>query len=202
MIAIERLCRRLDGLPLAIELAAAHAGAVSPEMLVRALEQHNELPGVGVPSAPPRHQTLRSLLDWSYGLLNETEQRVLRQLSLFAGGSTLDAVEALCNGIVDRVAVLPTLLSLVEKSLLVADTRFEDTRYDLLATTRAYVREQLVALGEYARAARAHAEYYCALARAADATYGRPTATPWLASTEPELKKTPRRLAEVGRRPQ
>jgi predicted ATPase/DNA-binding XRE family transcriptional regulator len=187
LITIEKLCRRLDGLPLAIELAAAHAAALSPEMLVRALERHNELPSAGVPSGPRRHQTLRSLLDWSYGLLDETEQRVLRQLAVFASSCTLDAAEALCDGIVERVRVLPTLLSLVEKSLVVADTRLEDARYDLLATTRAYVREQLVAHGEYARAARAHAEYYCAVARDADATYGRSAATPWLASIEPEL---------------
>jgi predicted ATPase/DNA-binding XRE family transcriptional regulator len=186
-ITIERLCRRLDGLPLAIELAAAHAAALSPEMLLRALERHNELPSVGVPSAPRRHQTLRSLLDWSYGLLDQTEQTVLRQLAVFAGSCTLDAAEALCDGVVERVAVLPTLLSLVEKSLIVADTRLEDARYDLLATTRAYVREQLVVRGEYARAARAHAEYYCAVARDAEATYGKFAATPWLASIEPEL---------------
>jgi predicted ATPase/DNA-binding XRE family transcriptional regulator len=187
LITIERLCRRLDGLPLAIELAAAHAAALSPEMLVRALERHNELPSAGAPSAPRRHQTLRSLLDWSYGLLDQTEQRVLRQLAVFAGSCTLDAVEALCDGIVDRVQVLPTLLSLVEKSLIVADTRLEDARYDLLVTTRGYVREQLVEHGEDARAARAHAEYYCALAKDADENYGRSAATPWLASIEPEL---------------
>jgi len=188
MIPIERLCRRLDGLPLAIELAAAHAGAVSPDMLVRALERHNELPSAGGLAAPPRHQTLRSLLDWSYGLLDETERRVLNHLAVFAGGCTLDAAEALCDGIVDQVKILPTLLSLVEKSLVTADTRVEDTRYDLLATTRAYVREQLAAHGEQARAARAHAEYYCALAKTADTAYGRPAATPWLASIEPELE--------------
>jgi len=188
MIAIERLCRRLDGLPLAIELAAAHADAVSPEMLVRALERNNELPSTGASSAPLRHQTLRSLLDWSYGLLDETEQRVLRQFAVFAGGCTLDAAEALCDGTVERAKVLATLLCLVEKSLVIADARVEDTRYDLLGTTRAYVREQLVAHGEHARAARAHAEYYCALAKDADATYGRAAASPWLASIEPELE--------------
>jgi predicted ATPase/DNA-binding XRE family transcriptional regulator len=188
MITIERLCRRLDGLPLAIELAAAHAGAASPEMLMRALDRHNELPSAGGSSAPPRHQTLRSLLDWSYGLLEETEQRVLRQLAVFAGGCTLDAAEALCDGIVERARVLPTLLSLVEKSLVIADTRVEDTRYDLLGTTRAYVREHLVAHGEHARAARAQAEYYCALAKDADETYGRPAASSWLVSIEPELE--------------
>jgi predicted ATPase len=187
LVTIEKLCRRLDGLPLAIELAAAHAAALSPEMLVRALERHNELPSAGVTTAPGRHQTLRSLLDWSYGLLDETEQRLLRQLAVFAGSCTLDAAEALCDGIVDRVRVLPTLLALVEKSLVVADTRPEDARYDLLATTRAYLREQLVVHGEYARAARAHAEYYCALAKNADAAYGKPTEIPWLASIEPEL---------------
>jgi tetratricopeptide (TPR) repeat protein len=188
MITIEKLCRRLDGLPLAIELAAAHADAVSPEMLVRVLERRNELPSAGGSSAPRRHQTLRSLFDWSYGLLDETEQRVLRQLAIFAGGCALDAVEALCDGIVERTQVLPALLSLVEKSLVTADTRLEDTRYDLLGTTLAYVRGQLVAHGEHARVARAHAEYYCALARDADATYGRTAATPWLASIEPELE--------------
>ena len=188
LAAIERLCRRLDGLPLAIELAAAHAGAVSPEMLVRALERHNELPSANIASAPPRHQTLRSLLDWSYGLLDEQEQTVLRQLAVFAGGCTLDAAEALCAGIVDRATVLPTLLALVEKSLVIADTRAQETRYDLLGTTRAYVREQLVARDEHSRAARAHAEFYCTLARDADASYGRPTSTPWLASIEPELE--------------
>jgi predicted ATPase/DNA-binding XRE family transcriptional regulator len=188
LITIERLCRRVDGLPLAIELAAAHADAVSPEGLLRALERHNDLPSAGPSSVPARHQTLHNVLGWSYRLLGETEQRVLRQVAVFAGGCTLDAAEALCDGIIDGDDVLPTLLALVEKSLLVADTRHEETRYDLLATTRAFLGEQLVARGEVNQAAEAHAKYYCALAKNADSTYGKSGTTSWLASVEPELE--------------
>jgi predicted ATPase len=149
---IGELCVRLDDLPLAIELAAARAKALSPRQILERLSQRLDLLEGGR-DADPRQQTLRATIDWSYDLLSEEEQRVLRALSVFAGGCTLDAAEEVCG------AEINTLQSLVEKSLL----RFSAERYWMLETIRDYARERLDEAGETDALARRHADYHLGL---------------------------------------
>jgi predicted ATPase len=149
---IGELCVRLDELPLAVELAAARTKALSPRQILERLSQRLDLLEGGR-DADPRQQTLRATIDWSYELLSEEEQRVLRALSIFAGGSTLEAAEAVCG------ADINTLQSLVEKSLL----RFSNERYWMLETIRDYARGRLDEAGETDALAGRHAEHYLAL---------------------------------------
>ena len=148
---IAELCVRLDQLPLAVELAAARAKALSPRQILERLSQRLDLLEGGR-DADPRQQTLRATIDWSHDLLSEEEQRVLRALSVFAG-CTLDAAEEVCG------AEINTLQSLVEKSLL----RFSAERYWMLETIREYARERLDEAGETDALARRHADYHLAL---------------------------------------
>jgi predicted ATPase len=149
---IAELCVRLDELPLAVELAAARARALSPRQILERLSQRLDLLEGGR-DADPRQQTLRATIDWSYDLLSEEEQRVLRSLWVFAGGCALVAAEEVCG------ADVRTLQSLVEKSLL----RFTNERYWLLETIREYARERLDEAGETDALARRHADYHLAL---------------------------------------
>ena len=148
---IAELCVRLDDLPLAVELAAARAKALSPRQILERLSQRLDLLEGGR-DADPRQQTLRATIDWSYDLLSEEEQRVLRALSAFAG-CTLDAAEEVCGTEID------TLQSLVEKSLLRSDVE----RYWMLETIRDYARERLDEASETDALARRHADYHVAL---------------------------------------
>jgi predicted ATPase/predicted negative regulator of RcsB-dependent stress response len=148
---IAELCVRLDDLPLAVELAAARAKALSPRQILERLSQRLDLLEGGR-DADPRQQTLRATIDWSYDLLSEEEQRVLRALSTFAG-CTLDAAEEVCG------TEINTLQSLVEKSLL----RFSAERYWMLETIRDYARERLDEAGETDALARRHADYHLGL---------------------------------------
>ena len=148
---IAELCVRLDELPLAVELAAARAKALSPRQILERLSQRLDLLEGGR-DADPRQQTLRATIDWSHDLLSEEEQRVFRALSVFAG-CTLDAAEEVCGAEID------TLQSLVEKSLL----RFSAERYWMLETIREYARERLDEAGETDALARRHADYHLAL---------------------------------------
>ena len=148
---IAELCVRLDELPLAVELAAARAKALSPRQILERLSQRLDLLEGGR-DADPRQQTLRATIDWSHDLLSEEEQRVLRALSVFAG-CTLEAAEEICGADID------TLQSLVEKSLL----RFSAERYWMLETIREYARERLDEAGETDALARRHADYHLAL---------------------------------------
>jgi predicted ATPase/predicted negative regulator of RcsB-dependent stress response len=148
---IADLCVRLDELPLAVELAAARAKALSPRQILERLSQRLDLLEGGR-DADPRQQTLRATIDWSYDLLSEEEQRVLRALSVFAG-CTLDAAEEVCG------TEINALQSLVEKSLL----RFSTERYWMLETIREYARERLDEAGETDTLARRHADYHLAL---------------------------------------
>jgi predicted ATPase/DNA-binding winged helix-turn-helix (wHTH) protein len=157
--AVAAICRRLDGIPLAIEFAAARAVMLGPPKIAALLDDRFKFLTQGRRTALPRQQTLRATLDWSYDLLPETEARVLRQLGIFAGDFLLDAVIAVA-GDHTRVDVTDDLANLVAKSLVVADIRGDRPHYRLLDTTRAYALEKLRGSGEYADAARRHAEYY------------------------------------------
>ena len=158
---VAEICRRLDGIPLAIELAAACGGVLGiPEIAARLDDRFRLLTG-GHRTALPRHQTLRATLDWSYELLPEPERVMLRRLAIFTGGFTLTAASAVAAGaefaasdVVDGVA------NLIVKSLVAADVGGAIARYRLLETTRAYALEKLAESGEIERIARRHAECY------------------------------------------
>jgi predicted ATPase/class 3 adenylate cyclase len=142
--AVAQICRRLDGIPLAIELAAARVTTLSAAELAGRLDQRFRVLAGGQRSAVKRHQTLRAAIDWSYEPLSEPERRMLDRLSVFAGGFTLDAAEAVTVGeTVERQDVLDLLGVLVSRSLVEADTRGPETRYRLLETIRDYAQELL-----------------------------------------------------------
>ena len=154
------ICRRLDGLPLAIELAAARINALPLPMLRDRLDRSLPLLTGGPRNAPRRHQTMRDAISWSYSLSNEDEQTVFRRLGVFAGGFTLDAAEAVGGLGTLRMAVLEIVGSLVEQSLLQQEvSRTMEPRFALLETVRAFALEQLEASDELAEARRVHAEW-------------------------------------------
>ena len=166
--AVGVLCRRLDGIPLAIELAAARVRSLSPDDLVSRLDQRFKLLTHGSRAALERHQTLRNTIDWSYDLLTPTERQALQQLSVFAGGCDLAAAEAvLPDDALDATAVVDVLGQLVDKSLVVVDDTDGGVRYRLLETIRQYAQERLDASGDPIALRRRHADHYVALAETA-----------------------------------
>jgi predicted ATPase/DNA-binding SARP family transcriptional activator len=158
--AIE-ICRALDGIPLAIELAAARLRTLTLAQVAERLDDRFRLLTVGSRTALPRHQTLRAVVDWSWDLLDDAEREVLRRLSAFPGGADPEAAECVC-GPIDVVAAL------IDKSLLVAAEHGEQIRYRLLETVRVYAAERLAESGEEAAVRTAHAAYYVDLAERAD----------------------------------
>jgi predicted ATPase/DNA-binding winged helix-turn-helix (wHTH) protein len=157
--AVAAICRRLDGIPLAIEFAAARAVMLGPPKIAALLDDRFKFLTTGRRTALPRQQTLRATLDWSYDLLPDAEARVLRQLGIFAGDFLLDAVVEVA-GDPTAMNVTDHLANLVAKSLVAADIRGDQPHYRLLDTTRAYALEKLHGSGEFTDAARRHAEYY------------------------------------------
>ena len=174
---IATICRRLDGIPLAIEFAAAHATALGPTQVLSHLDSRFELLKGSRRTALPRHQTLRATLDWSYELLSEMESRQLRRLAVFAGGFTLEAVVAVTEAASsDTSTVAQNLVNLVAKSLVALDEFRSVSRWRLLETIRAYALEKLIECGEAQMIAQLHAEYYRDLvAPGASASTLRPT---------------------------
>jgi predicted ATPase len=162
---IAQVCRRLDGIPLAIELAAARVRAMTPAELARDLDHSfNTLAG-GRRGMVARHQTLRAVIDWSYDLLSEHEQRLLARLSVFAGGCSRDSAETVCAGEpIGGSGVFRLLARLVDQSLVVTERDGPDTRYRLLETIREYGEERLGELGEAEAVRHRHADHYAALA--------------------------------------
>ena len=160
--AVVEICSRLDALPLAIELAAARVKLLPPAKLLERLDQALSLLTGGPRDAPERHRTLRAAIDWSFGLLDPGEQELFARLSVFAGGFTLEAAEAVCEASLDGLA------SLVEKSLLIQrEDATGEPRFALLETVREYARGRLDERGETAHTADRHAAYFLALAEAA-----------------------------------
>jgi predicted ATPase/class 3 adenylate cyclase len=159
--AVAAVVRRLDGIALAIELAAARIAAMTPAELARRLERSFAVLGAGRRGTLPHHQTLRATIEWSYQLLAEPEQRLLARLSVFAGGCTMEAVETVCGGDgIDPDAVFELLASLVARSLVVTEEHGPETRYRLLETIRQYGEERLDEAGETERWQARHADYY------------------------------------------
>src|SRR5262249_6292708 len=136
---VAAVCRRLDGVPLALELAAARVTALHPTQIAARLDERFKLLNAGRRRAVERHQTLRATIDWSYGLLTPAERVALNRLAVFAGGCTLDASEAvLADGAIGAVEVVDLLARLVEQSLVLTEDVGSDQRYRLLETIRQY----------------------------------------------------------------
>jgi non-specific serine/threonine protein kinase len=167
--AVVQVCRRLDGMPLAIELAAARTRALSVEQIVARLDDAYRLLTGGSRSALPRQQTLRATMDWSYDLLSAQEQAVFRRLSVFAGSFSLDAAEAVCAGEPgEEYDVLDVLSSLIDKSLVLMEQRSGEARYRLLETIRQYGQDKLQECAEAAQVRRQHRDWYARLAEQAE----------------------------------
>lgn len=153
---VAQVCQRLDGIPLALELAAARAAVFSVEQIAARLDNRFQLLVGGSRTALPRHQTLRALIDWSYDLLSDDEQALIRRLSVFAGGWTLEAAESL----VSSHDVLTLLAQLVNKSLVLFDEEDGKPRYRMLETVRQYARDKLLEMGESEEARSAHLDFF------------------------------------------
>lgn len=161
---VAEICRRLDGMALAIELAAGRVEAYGIQGTSTLLNDRFRLVWRGRRTALPRHRTLSAMLDWSYNLLSEAERLILRRLAIFVGNFSLEAAQAVAAGDdIDEAQFIEVVAGLVAKSLAAADTDAGMTRYRLLDTTRAYVRAKLLDNGELDTIARRHAIYYCDL---------------------------------------
>ncbi len=184
--AIAAICRQLDGIALAIELAAARAAALGVEGVAVHLDDRFHLLTGGRRTALPRHQTLRATLDWSYELLSEAERAVLRRLSIFAGSFTLEAAGAIAaSAELAALDVVNAVANLVTKSLVVANTGDTIARYRLLETTRAYALEKLTQGSELEHIARRHAEYCRDLLERAETDSETRSTGEWLAAYGP-----------------
>jgi predicted ATPase/class 3 adenylate cyclase/DNA-binding CsgD family transcriptional regulator len=188
--AVAEICARLDGLPLAIELAAARSKLLPPEALLARLGQRLQTLTSGARDAPVRQQTLRNAIQWSYDLLDAAEQRLFRRLSVSAGGCTLEAAEAICAAPSDgneASQVLDIVASLIDKSLLQqTGLESEEPRFAMLETIRAYGLEVLAASGEIEVTRQAHAKYYLRLSEEAEPELGGPRQAVWLERLEQE----------------
>jgi predicted ATPase/DNA-binding SARP family transcriptional activator len=181
-----RVCRALDGMPLAIELAAARLRTMSLDQLANRLDDRFRLLTGGSRTALPHHRTLRAVVDWSWELLTGAERMVLRRLAVFSGGASLDAAEQVCVGdAVEQEQVLELLTALTEKSLLLTEG---DTapRYRMLDTIKEYARDRLAETGESDLARHAHLAYFTGLAETADPHLRRAEQLEWLATLEVE----------------
>jgi predicted ATPase/class 3 adenylate cyclase len=171
--AVVEICYRLDGLPLAIELAAARIKLFSPEALLARLEHRLSVLTGGARDLPVRQQTLRDTIAWSYDLLEAQEQKLFRQLSVFAGGFTLEAAEAVCDAeVAQNMDLLAGVASLVDKSLLRRQEEDDgELRFGMLETTREYAEEQLVASAEAEAVRRRYREFFLELAERIEAEF-------------------------------
>jgi predicted ATPase len=168
--AVARICHRLDGLPLALELAAARVDALTPDALADRLDHRFRLLRAGSRTAPTRQQTLEATLDWSHDLLSDEERRLLRRLTIFSGGFPLEAAEEVCAGDGLETAQIALLLAeLIDKSLVAGEDRDGPRRYRLLETIRSYAAGRLDAAGERSALAARHASWLVQLVGGLDA---------------------------------
>ena len=188
--AVAEICRRLDGLPLAIELAAARVRLLPAQALASRLDQRFSLLTGGARDLPERQRTLKNTLDWSFDLLPAGEQALFTRLGVFAGPFSLPAAEAVCAPDEGRASgpgpVMETLGSLVDSSLIRAETRGGEPRFSLLETIRDDARERLAGGGDWVQAHDRHAAYFQALAEPSDADLAGPGQLPWLGRLETE----------------
>lgn len=178
--AVVEVCQRLDGVPLAIELAAARVIALSPAELLRRLDRRFQVLAGGRRGAVERHATLRAAIDWSYELLTAAEQRLLARMAVFSGGCTLEAIEEICSGDpVERDAVVDVVIGLVARSLVIAEDTKLGTRYRLLETIRQYAEERLSSTGETDDLILQHGHFYAALCTSARGNFYSPDQLVW-----------------------
>ncbi|HEX7589115.1 MAG TPA: hypothetical protein VF478_12430, partial [Anaerolineae bacterium] len=180
--AVIQICRRLDGIPLAIELAAARVKLFTPVQIAERLDDRFKLLTGGSRTALPRQQTLRALIDWSYHSLNETEQRALRRLAVFLGGWAIEGAEA----VIDDSEAVDGLLGLVNKSLVNVDEQSGDARYRFLETIRQYAMDKLLESGEAVESRNRHLDYVLELAGDAEPAGLGYRPLPWLDQMEAE----------------
>lgn len=187
--AVAQICRRLDGIPLAIELAAARVGVLSVEQIAGRLDSRFRLLTGGSRTALPRQQTLRASIDWSFSLLDEREQFLFMRLSVFYGGWTLEAASMVCSfeGL-DEYDVIDSLAKLVNKSLIIVESDADgSTRYRMLETIRQYAREKLLDSGEAGVMRDHHLDFFVHLAETAEPHLRGPQQVEWLDRLEREI---------------
>jgi predicted ATPase/class 3 adenylate cyclase len=188
---IAQICYRLDGIPLAIELAAARLKMLSADQISKRLDDRFRLLTGGARTALPRQQTLRALIDWSYDLLTESEHLLLHRLSVFMGGWTLEAAEEICAGEnIDSYDVLDLLTQLVNKSLVMViaeGSQSGETRYRMLETIRQYAREKLLEVGDGGTIRDRHLAYFVKLVEQAEPELHRSNQVFWLNKLEDEI---------------
>jgi len=198
--AIVQICRRLDGIPLALELAAARLRSLSATQIAARLDDRFRLLTQGDRAALPRQQTLRALIDWSYEPLSESERLLFHRLCIFTGGWTLEACEQVCAG--EGLAaedLLDLLTLLVEKSLVIPETHGSERRYRMLETLRQYAAERLEAEGATRRTAERHRDWCVTLAERAETYLRGPEQGVWLQRLESELENLRSALHLSGR---
>ena len=179
--AVAQICHRLDGIPLALELAAAKVRTLNVDQIARRLDDRFRLLTGGSRTALERHQTLRAALDWSHNLLPVNEQVLFRRLSVFVNGWTLEAAESVCsNGSIHDEDILDLLEHLVNKSLVIAEEWHTETRYHMLETMRQYADEKLTQVGEKEALRDRHLEYFLHFAETAEPYLTRPEQLEWL----------------------
>ncbi|MFI6366340.1 protein kinase [Nocardia sp. NPDC050630] len=186
LATVAEICRHLDGLPLAIELAAARLRALSPEQILQRLTDRYALLTRGSRNAPSRQQTLRWCIDWSYSLCTPAEQAVWVQLSVFAGSFELDAAEQVCRDDLGAEDLLNVLTALVDKSILIREESDSVVRFRLLETVRDYGRDKLDEAGEYLELRRRHRDWYRQLAEDAEGDWISPRQLDWIARLDRE----------------
>jgi predicted ATPase/DNA-binding SARP family transcriptional activator len=186
--AIVRVCQRLDGVPLAIELAAARARVLTVEQIANRLDDRFNLLTSGNPAVViPRHQTLRAAIDWSYDSLSAQEQELFCRLSVFAGGFTIEAAEAICSDeTLARRQILDQITKLVDKSMLMADVTEREARYRLLETMCEYAREKLMASSELDKLPKRHLDFFVQFAEQAEPRLRSGEQVVWLKRVETE----------------
>jgi predicted ATPase/DNA-binding XRE family transcriptional regulator len=184
---VAKICNSLDGIPLAIELAAAQVKVFSPEEIAFQLQEGFGLLTTGNRTALPRHQTLRSAIDWSYALLSLAEQTLFRRLSVFVDGCTLDAAQSICSDAnIKSEAILDLLIQLINKSLVMMIETHRGTRYHLLETIRQYGYEKLLESGEEGSIREQHLHYFLKLSEQIEQELVGPQQSDWFALTNDE----------------
>lgn len=186
---VANICRRLDGIALALELAAPRLKALTVDQLLDKLNERFRLLTGGKRTSLQRQQTMKALIDWSYDLLSDTEKTLLRRVAIFGGGWTLEAASEVCaDERIESWDVIDLLTSLVDKSLVIAELQGTSPRYRLLESTREYALEKLEASGERQAMARKHAEFFKRVAEKADRVWATMPLQTWLAPLEAEAE--------------
>jgi len=186
--AVGKICQQLDGIPLALELAAARVKLLTAQQIADRLDDALRLLTQGNSTALPRHQTLRTTMDWSHALLTREEQLLFRRLSVFVGGATFEAIEAICSGEgIERGQTLDLLSGLVDKSLVAVDQSGAEARFHLHEVARQYAREKLLEADEKVRACNQHLGFFLNLAEQAELELVGPNQLAWLERLDCEL---------------